>query len=106
MPDEDVHVEDHRAFRTYGAVALVIVVAVLNRLQYIPNDLAAQLIGVLLALAMAALRYGQVQDAQKVKHALHKQAAVVKEAVLQVAIADEKHEAAEERDKRNAKPCP
>lgn len=111
MPtDEGVHVEDHRAFRTYAAVALVIVVAVLNRMTYISNDLAAQLIAILLGLAVAALRYGQVQDAIKVKHALKKQAAVVKEAVLQAAIVEEKHEEAEQKDRCNADPsfrtCP
>lgn len=105
MPEpEDVHVDDHRVFKTYLAVGGVILVALLNHFKLIPDALAGQLIAILLGLAVAAMRYGQVKDAVTVKTALVKQAAVVKEAVLQVAIKDAVHEEQEAKDKCDARP--
>lgn len=84
MPEpEDVHVEDHRAFRTYGFVAGAVIVLVLNWLDVIPNAYSEKLVGLCILGAMASIRYGQVQDAKVVKTALKKQEKVVKAAIVE-----------------------
>lgn len=100
MEHENEHIEDHKVFRTYGFVALAILIIFLNWLGVVPDKFTVQLVGICGMGAFASIRYGQTKDAEKVKVALKKQEKVVKAAVLEAVLIEdqeEKEKCAEEK---------